>query len=194
VNLVTFLADRIATASSNYTVSLWEAEKGTLYASLEAHTDLITAINISLGRKYVATASEDNTVRIWLLRKGRAIEPLEKVLTYGTIRTLSFSENGSYLNTDRGYLRPKCLPQSPGKTLSDFYVRIKWITRGTTKFLRLPPGYKPSAVAVHDNVIVLGHESGNLSFLTFDLLLKRSDTGNLSLLTNISSEKGKNGA
>jgi WD40 repeat protein len=180
VTFVDFSGDQIVSASNDYRVWIWDADQGTQHSSLEDHKGLVTAIAISPDKNLVATASEDNTIKIWSFKKGRQEVPRETVIAYGTIRKLNFSENGSYLNTDRWRLRPESLPQALRNTgpltslvnalpLSWLYVRTKWVTRGTTEILRLPPDYQPSTVDVRENRLVLGLKSGNLSFLTIDL-------------------------
>jgi WD40 repeat protein len=194
-NLVTFLGDKIATSFSNnsdegsrpYHIWLWDAN-GDLYATLEGHNNLVTAIDISPSRGLVATASNDSIIQIWTLQKGESKLSLDKVKTYEPIRKLDFSKDGSYLQTDRGYLRSKILPSMDSYTsISELYLSTKWVTQGIVKptnFIRIPDEYKPVQVHVDDEIAILGHASGNVSILKFDLLGSEAESSHsLSLPT-----------
>jgi WD40 repeat protein len=190
VSLVTFLEDRtagdkpvgykIATASlqdiDTYKVSLWETDKKSPYESIESFKYPVTAISISrLGKSsFVATASSDNMIRVWPHENKRFKVALETIKTDGPIRELAFSPNGSYLCTDRGYLKRGLKSLPPVDSLgpiSQLYVNTKWITRDTvngTQIIGIPDDYKPFQVYVHETFIILGHDSGNISILKFD--------------------------
>jgi len=86
------------------------------------------------------------------------------------VRTLSFSIDGSYLQTDRGSFRlhshaSNVLPQSAHS--SELLVRDEWIARRNVNLLWLPHGHRAFATAVFGDVIVIGHQSGCISMFEF---------------------------
>lgn len=211
VNLVTFLGDKIATAYREsagegyvYKVSLWEVGKEVLYLTSESHTRPITAVDILLSKKLpvVATASEDNKIRIWYEETTGNPEVLD---ADGPIKKLHFSQDSSYLITNRGCIRTARLPSAkPGTNppldpTSKLYVEQKWVTRDVTKtkIFAIPDEYQPTQVCVHNEVVILGHKSGTISILTFDLS-KISELGSQGYgfsraISSKSSESGSSG-
>jgi WD40 repeat protein len=114
----------------------------------------------------VASASADKTVRLWDAVTGAALQTLELGIT---TRTLSFSTSGQYLITDMGILGVSSLKLSPDplEQLRILFVSNDWVAEEGANILWLPPDYRATCVAVRDGMVVLGHSSGNISFLKF---------------------------
>lgn len=55
----------IATASSDHSVGVWNADTGVQIERLEGHTDWVRSVCISQDGQYLASASSDQTVRVW---------------------------------------------------------------------------------------------------------------------------------
>lgn len=96
----------------------------------------------------------------WLLWDAMTGTELQAFEGSKDIRTISFLVDGSHLQTDRGYLRlnsysGNVLPQSDH--LFELFVRDEWISRRNVKLLWLPKGHRPVAMAVCENIIVMGY-------------------------------------
>ena len=117
----------------------------------------------------LASAS-DKTVRLWDVQTKEAIQIFS---TEGSIYDLSFSGDGSYLKTERGLFELSCLYRSVGQPQSDFssylYVKKQWVACRTENILWLPADYRPICLAVRDNILAMGHASGRVTFIEFDL-------------------------
>src|SRR5205814_2989815 len=101
VNAVAFSHDgqRLASASLDNTVRLWDAETGAHQSTLVGHTDSVNAVAFSHDGRQLASASVDRTVRLWDAETGVYIQTIER----GTpLAKLSFSCDGSILNTEIG--------------------------------------------------------------------------------------------
>lgn len=50
-----------------------------------------------------------------------------------------------------------------------FFLHHRWIVGATGNLVWLPLGYGPDCSAVHNDTIALGHKSGRVMFIKFDL-------------------------
>ena len=116
----------------------------------------------------VASASDDRTVRLWDAATGAALQTLE---INQSLESLSFSGNGRYLKTDRGSLSlssdisSACLDQE--RSICMVLVNDDWVTRDGQNVIWLPPDYRATCTALYNDVLVLGHRSGQVTFLKF---------------------------
>src|SRR5271154_5751324 len=101
---------QLASASHDNTVRLWDAATGAVLQALEGHSNWVCAVAFSPDGKQLASASYDNTVRLWDSATGAALQTLE---IGAVVRTLSFSIDGSYIETDRGRLDATSLSPNP---------------------------------------------------------------------------------
>ncbi|OXV07625.1 hypothetical protein Egran_04609, partial [Elaphomyces granulatus] len=79
--------------------------------------------------------------------------------------------DGRYLKTDRGLL---CLNSgSPdtrlyqGLSIWAIFVNNEWVTQDGQNLLWLPPDYRATCAALFGNMLVLGHASGQVTFVEF---------------------------
>lgn len=83
VSAVAFSPDgrRLASASWDKTIRIWDVQTGELLQTLTGHTDWIAAVKFSPdGRRIVSTSSirKDTTVRIWDASTGRLLRTLDQ--------------------------------------------------------------------------------------------------------------------
>ena len=56
---------RLASASSDRTVKLWDSASGQLLRTLTGHAEPVSSLTFSPGGQCLASASQDGTVKIW---------------------------------------------------------------------------------------------------------------------------------
>jgi len=91
----------LASVSSDKTVKLWDAGTGALRQTLEGHRDSVNAVAFSSDGTALASASNDKTVKLWETRTGALRQTFHIDFI---VCNLSFSKNGTLLQTNRGSL------------------------------------------------------------------------------------------
>lgn len=181
LNVLRFFGNRVATAccegSNNdlCKIKLWEEGKQVDHRFPESHTSLITAMDVSSTKEgfIFATASEDKKIRVWY---EEAIEKPKQIDTAGTLQKLRFSSDGSLI-TDRETKPPHLSSTNSTSSLpsiipSELYYNEKWIMRASDnmKIFKIPDRHLPTQVYYHGSTVILGHKSGNITILEFDLV------------------------
>jgi hypothetical protein len=165
----------VASASGDKTARLWDTATGTVRGTLEGHSDAVYSVTFSPDGQLVASASGDETVRLWDTVTGavRGTLTLDVV-----VRDLSFSASGQYLKTDRGVLDISSFRTdvsfSSSNYLRGLFVLSNWVAEEEENILWLPPDYRTTCVTVWNGIVVLGHLSGDISFLEFNQRRKAS--------------------
>jgi uncharacterized protein with WD repeat len=167
----------VASASQDRTVRLWDSAMGASLQTLKGHSGGVQAVAFSPDGKLVVSALQDRTVRLWDLATGALLQTLE---TANYFRQLSFSSDGQYLNTDMEQLgigsqsSSVIPPRSKSVREREIYVNETWVVQEMEKVLWLPSDYRATCTAVRNNVLVMGHASGCVSILGFDVAKPRS--------------------
>jgi WD40 repeat protein len=173
---------RVASASSDQTVKIWDAASGKCLQTLQGHADSVTSVAFSHDDKRVASASYDRTVKIWDAASGKC---LQAVQVGRILKDISFDATDQCLHTEIGaiildvssasstapstiaYERPQC----QGYGLSSDGV---WITCNSENLLWLPSEYRPVSLAMTASTIAIGCASGRV--LLFGFMIHNSST------------------
>jgi WD40 repeat protein len=97
VHSVAFSHDstRLASASEDHTVKVWDASSGACLQTLEGHSGSVRSVAFSHDSTRLASASEDHTVKIWDASSGACLQTLEG--HSGSVRSVAFSQDSTRL-------------------------------------------------------------------------------------------------
>lgn len=97
VNSVSYSANGryLASASSDWTIRLWNAPEGRLLYALRGHTGQVNSVACSPNGQTLASASSGWTVRLWRIEDGSALRLFQG--HNASVRCLAWSPDGQYL-------------------------------------------------------------------------------------------------
>jgi WD40 repeat protein len=164
---------RLASASGDKTVKIWDASSGECLQTLEGHRGSVWSVAFSHDSARLASASGDKTVKIWDASSG---ECLQTLVISKMLFNISFDITGSYLHTEIGTIT---LEASSPLSLSNRAPNItdlqspryegwalssdgEWITYNSKNWVWLPSEYRPSCSAVLGKTIGIGVGTGKV--------------------------------
>jgi WD40 repeat protein len=166
---------RLASASYDNTVKIWDASTGACLQTLEGHSSYVTSVAFSHDSTRLASASCDNTVKIWDASTGACVQTLNvgKILS-----GFSFDLTGSYLYTEIGTIDIQSLETSIRtdivKPARPLYVGTGvssdgiWIQHASKNMLWVPSEYRPSRSSVSGTMVGVGVGSGRVWICSID--------------------------
>lgn len=86
---------RLASASEDKTIKIWDVEKGILIQTLSAHTQAVTALSFRSDGEVLASGSIDQTIKLWSVSKGRILDTFKG--HNATASVIRFSPDGRIL-------------------------------------------------------------------------------------------------
>jgi hypothetical protein len=106
IHALAFFPDgkRLASASHDGTVKLWDVQTGQCLHTFAGHEQAVRAVTVSADGKLIASGSDDRTARVWDVASGAQVAQLEGHA--GAVRGVAFLPDGSLLTAGRdGTLR-----------------------------------------------------------------------------------------
>jgi len=107
---------RLASASLDKTVRIWDPATGQSISTLEGHSGAVISIVWSPNGSQLASASGDKTVRIWDPATGQSISTLEG--HSGAVISIVWSPNGSQLASASGDKTVRIWDPATGQSIS----------------------------------------------------------------------------
>lgn len=161
----------LASASKGKTIRIWYTSTGAHDRTLEGHDATVDAVVFSPDGEKLASASSDNTIILWQVAAGWHSRILKNHLTW--IGTLRFSVDSKYLQMDFASFTTSSTSQGGGREDQPVCFVLstdeQWITVRGQDYLWLPADYRATAGTVRGDTIVIGHQSGSITFLRFSL-------------------------
>jgi len=126
-----------------------------------------------------AAAYSGKTVGLWDVTQKTIIEEKH---TGGQIKDLAFSDARN-LDTDQ-HIRTLAPHPYPSNAIRETFLPLlhatgEWVIWDRKRVLFLPWDYRPYSSSVNGNILVMGHESGRITFMCFDPMALALDFSNL---------------
>jgi len=141
---------------------------GAPWCTLDDHLGPVRAVLFSADGQLVASVSDDKTVRLWETATGAQRSGLKHHYSSpADVPPPSRESMALDWSMDIRSLFPGTFPQLP-KSLQNLHLEEHWVAQVLESILGLPSEYRTTCAAVCNNVLVLGHASGRVSFFEFD--------------------------
>jgi WD40 repeat protein len=173
---------RLASASWDKTVKIWDARSGACLQTFKGHGAMVNFVAFSHDSARLASASHDKTVKIWDARSGACLQTLEG---HGAmVNFVAFSHDSARLASASYDMTVKiwdahsgaCLQTLEGHGNIDNLVGFEtqqplhqgmgissdrtWITRNAQNWLWLPSEYRPLCSTILGRYLGVGTRSG----------------------------------
>ncbi|KAK0278418.1 hypothetical protein LTR35_009157 [Friedmanniomyces endolithicus] len=131
------------------------------------HEKGVNSVSFSPDGQLLVSSSDDHTVRFWDCETRAEYAKLDAAMA---LRDIRFSADHS-IESDRGalalgplHLGISSLCMTDRECAS--FVTDEWITKERERMLWLPDEYRASSVVTHGGLVILGHASGGISFIS----------------------------
>lgn len=167
---------RLASASEDHTVNIWNTSSGECQYTTEGHSEAVLSVAFSHDSTKLVSASIDHAVKIWDMASGKCLQ----TLTIGMISPkISFDTTGSYLYTAIGAINiDASLSSTATKAAGAQNSRYQgwalsldraWITYKSMNRVWIPLEYRPSRSTVLGTKSGIGVGSGKVWICDFKI-------------------------
>jgi len=117
---------RVASASHDNTVKIWDAASGKCLQTLQGHAAWVWSVAFSHNDKRVASASHDNTVKIWDAASGKCLQTLQGHAA--SVWSVAFSHDDKRVASASHDNTVKVWDAASGKCLQTLQGHAAWVS------------------------------------------------------------------
>jgi WD40 repeat protein len=170
----------LASAADDTLIKLWDSRTPGV-GTLVGHCGPVTSTAFSVDTRLLVSGSKDKTIRIWDLQS----RTVQQIIEVGVcLRSVHLAADSSEIVTDRGTVElsfPFQRRTRRSNNRTTLFVGVESLRQNGSDLLWLDKDHHAVCAAVVDDLAVLGHASGAISFIDTGPLrdLERRDlTGN----------------
>ena len=201
---VVFSADgkRLASASDDQTVKVWDTTSGLETLTLKGHTSSVLSVAFSPDGKWLASGSSDTTVKVWDITSGR--ETLTLKGHTAEVTCVAFSADGKRLASASNDQTVKVWDTTSGRETLTFKRHIEWsclafspdgtrLALGGTPMEEVPDDAPFTVTSLHDQTVTVWDATSGREILTLkghtDLITSVAFSADGKRLVSASSDK-----
>jgi len=152
---------KIASASFDNTIKLWQSDTGKNIATLEGHSSWVSSVCFSPDGKKIASASEDKTIKLWDSVSSKNIATLKG--HSDSVWSVAFSPDGKKIVSASQDGIIKLWQSNSGKNVATLEGHSSWVSS-----VCFSPDGKKIASASMDNTIKLWHSDSGKNIETLE--------------------------
>jgi WD40 repeat protein len=138
---------RLASASDDHTVKIWDAASGQECLTFTGHTGVVHAVAYSPDGRRIASASEDGTVKIWNAVTGELYLTLKDHA--GSVNSVAYSPDGHHLVSGSADQTVKIWDADTGQILRN----LPGHTRAVSSVTYNPDGHRLASAGGYDQTV-----------------------------------------
>jgi WD40 repeat protein len=158
VDSVQFSPDgaRIASASDDHKIKLWDAASGRLLRTFEGHSGRARSVAFSPDGARIASGSEDKTIELWDAGSGRLLRTLKGHSDLDLVESVAFSPDGARIASGSADNTIKLWDAASGRLLRTFegHSAVVWSVAFSPDGARLASGSRDNTIKLWDTASV----------------------------------------
>ncbi|PLB48369.1 hypothetical protein P170DRAFT_427455 [Aspergillus steynii IBT 23096] len=178
---------QVATGGEDGLIKLWDLRTGNLRSSFVGLSATVTSVTFSSNCKLLVAVSKGDALAVWNIEESQPTKKFERA-QYHELNDVEFSQDDQLIRAKCGEDAQFWDVESGSRVTEDSTKSVQttnardyltesqmpinafdeWVFVEGERALLLPPDYRPTQWAMHDNTLVIGTMSGDAHFICFN--------------------------